>query len=1029
MNLTNAALRRPAAVCVCLALIFLAGAISLTRLPIQLFPDINRPQLAVQTSWRAASPREIESEIVEPQEDAFGGMSGLEQMQSWSNQGGSWINLTFAMGTDMNMAIADLNARINRLPPLPADADGPNVILSGFDDSNATLSFFFIQSLPDDPRPLAEHVNWIEETVAARIEAVDGVSRAELQWGGAARDLSITVDPYRAAELGVTMPRIAEALRGNADASAGQVSVGRRRYTLRFEGEYGPEELAALVLDWRDGRPVTLGDVADIRIAFVESQSFTYQNGNPALGMRVFRENGANLLATLERVKDEIAVINETIGAERRLHIAQSFDASVFINRAIDLLRNNLMIGVALAVFGLWLFLRRARATLLISAAIPICLLATLVVLQLLGRTLNVISLAGLAFATGMVLDAAIVVLENILRRRERGETPEAAARDGAGQVWGALLTSTTTTVAIFLPIVFLEDVEGQIFADLAITIAVGVSFSLVTALTVLPVATVWFLKERTDREPRTPVLNAVASGLMAVTGGPLRRALIILLMIAAPVALTWRLLPNMDYLPPVKRDAVDAWLSFPPGSDVATMERDVAQPILARLQPYMDGEREPALLNYYLGVWEGANGASLGVRARDQSRVRELEEIVRNDILADLPDVRGFAQQGNLFGGFGGGGEIQVHLQSADYEALGEAARQGEDLLRAVFPGVNVNANPFPGATQPELAIIPDDRRLQEAGWTRIAMANVLRALGEGLWVGEYFDGESRLDVILRAPDWADPDTLSGVPLATPLGGVAPLGDFVSIERAVGPSNIQRIDGRRTVTLNVSQPPGVALETALNQIEAEVEPALRAALPADGAVIYAGSADSLQRAVRTMGQNFIFALVILFLILAGLFRSLRDALLVLVSIPLATVGGVAALRVLNDVVGVFQPLDLLTMMGFIILLGLVINNAILLVDQTRAGERRGLARAAAVDEALRMRLRPIFMSTLTSILGMTPLLAFPGEGSAIYRGLAASIVGGMSVSLFFTLLLLPALLRLGEARVRAARPAPAPAA
>jgi len=270
-------------------------------------------------------------------------------------------------------------------------------------------------------------------------------------------------------------------------------------------------------------------------------------------------------------------------------------------------------------------------------------------------------------------------------------------------------------------------------------------------------------------------------------------------------------------------------------------------------------------------------------------------------------------------------------------------------------------------------------------------------------------------------------PDELQSVPIATPNGGVAPLGEFVRVERSVGPANIQRVDRRRTISLNLSQPPGMSLEEALTLVEADIEPQIRAALGPAGSISYGGSADSLKRAVRTMGQNFAIALVLLFLILAGLFRSLRDAALVVITIPLATVGGVLAIRVLNDVFKVFQPLDLLTMMGFIILLGLVINNAILLVDQTRSAERRGVGRRDAVDEALRMRLRPIFMSTLTSILGMTPLLMFPGAGSAIYRGLAASIVGGMSVSLVFTVILLPSLLRLGEgalSRVPAAVPA-----
>jgi len=399
----------------------------------------------------------------------------------------------------MESATLDVLGRLNQLPPLPADANGPNLVLAG-NSSNSTLSYFFIQTLPGNPEPPEAYMRWVEDTVIPRIEAVDGVALAEIQWGARAEELHITVDPFRAAQLGIPLPSIAAALRGNRDASGGVVEVGRRQYTLRFEGKYEPDELAEMVLDWRGGSPVRLGDVADIEVSFGDANGFTFQNGNPALGMQVLRENGANLLSTLTRVKAEIAEINAGAAADQGLYIAQSFDASVFIKRAIRLLANNLVIGVGLAVLGLWLFLRRARALAIISFTIPVCLLSTFIVLDLMGRTLNVISLAGLAFATGMVLDAAIVVLENIVRRREAGEDAESAAINGSGQVWGALLASTITTIAIFLPIVFLEDVEGQLFADLAITIAVGVGVSLIVAVTVLPVATVWLMKKADKR-------------------------------------------------------------------------------------------------------------------------------------------------------------------------------------------------------------------------------------------------------------------------------------------------------------------------------------------------------------------------------------------------------------------------------------------------------------------------------------------------------------------------------------------------
>ncbi|MED5550452.1 MAG: efflux RND transporter permease subunit [Pseudomonadota bacterium] len=1026
MPFTRLSLSNPAAVCVGIALIVLMGILAFTRLPIQLFPDTERPQVNIATFWRSASPLEMESEIVEPQEQLLTGLPGLEEMRVFTNEGAAFINLTFALETDMTQTAIEISNRLSQLPPLPRDAVGPNV--GGFGgDAQQSLIWFFVQALPGNPMEIHDYTSFIEDTVVPRLEAIPGVASVNIGWGQRPEELLITVDPYRAAALGVTLPQISGAIANNQDVSGGNAEIGRRSYQMRFEGEFEPSEMGDLVIVWRDGTPVRLSDVATVEVTYGERTNFTYQNGNPAMGIEVRRQQGANVLAALDAVKAEVATINETLLAERQLVMAPSFDASVFIMRAIDLLRTNLLLGVALAIFGLWLFLRRARATLIISLAIPVSLLSTLIVLFLLGRSLNVISLAGLAFATGMVMDAAIIVLENIIRRREGGEDAHTASERGAGEVWGALLASTTTTVAIFLPIIFTRNAEGQIFADLAITIAVGVAVSMIVAVTILPVAAKYWVRDRAT-QTRQPMLNRIASGVMTLSDSPRRRLALAGTLIAIPLALTWFLRPDLDYLPPVKRDAVDAFLIFPPGSNLDWIEDEVAATVIERLEPYMSGEREPALRNYYFGTFPGGTGATAGIRVQDQSQVGELERIVREEIITGIPDVFGFAQQGDLFGGFSQGGNIQVNIQSADAEARARATQVGLTMLRERFPGVNINANPPPQATQPRLTLVPDDRRIQEAGWARRNVAGMIAMLGDGQFIGEYFDGETRMNMILRSTPWETPDELTGMPVATPSGAVVPLGDLVDIREEVGAGAIQRLNRRRTVTININQPENVSLEEILETVRTEIEPAMRAELPADGSIVYGGSADSLNRAINTMLMNMGMAMVILFLILAGMFRSLRDALLVLVSIPLAGVGGVVMLQVLNLFVS--QPLDLLTMMGFVILLGLVINNAILLVDQTRQGEREGLARREAVDQALRVRLRPIFMSTMTSLLGMLPLLLVPGVGSTIYRGLAAAIVGGMSVSLVFTLVLIPCLLRLGELRQArtAADPAPAPA-
>ncbi|NNE05143.1 MAG: efflux RND transporter permease subunit, partial [Xanthomonadales bacterium] len=670
MSITERAVKNPAGVAVAVAIITLFGLFSLNSLPVQLFPDIDLPQISVNANWRAASPKEVESEILEPMEEVLQGLPGMEVMEANAFNGGAWINMQFSIGTDMQETLMDVIGRLNRLPPLPVDADPPVVNLGGGGGGgpNQALSWFFVQLLPGTEGPIERYGQFITDTIKPRLESIDGVAGVQIN-AGAAEELQITIDPYRAAEYGIEIGSIAARTSRANDVSGGFVDVGRRQYTLRFEGQYNPRQFQDLILEWREGRPIRLGDIADIKVDRGRKNGIAIQNGNPAMSLRVDRANGANVLGTLNLVKDAVAELREGPLADAGLDIQQSFDASVFINRAVGMVRMNLLLGVLLAVGVLWWFLRDTRATLLIATSIPISLLSTFIVLGLTGRSLNVISLAGLAFAVGMVLDAAIVVSENIVRLRERGEIPTLAALSGTRQVKGALLASTATTVAIFLPVLFLEDVEGQLFADLALTIAIAVCISLMVALTVLPtVAGSWLKPKKLTREHASRWAG-LAAWLMKASATGKRRLILISSLLTAPLLITWMLFPQLDYLPPVKRDAVDAFLQFPPGSNIETNEREVISKLVTRLQPYMDGVKEPALKNYYILTWPG--GGTIGARVLDQSRVKELEEIVRNEVLVDIPDFRGFAQQGNLFGGFGGGRDISMHIQSADQPGL----------------------------------------------------------------------------------------------------------------------------------------------------------------------------------------------------------------------------------------------------------------------------------------------------------------------------------------------------------------------
>ena len=1012
MNLTLATLRNPPAAIVAIVFAVAFGLFSLNKLPIQLFPDIENPVISIQTGWRAASPKEMESEIVEPIEEVLQGLPGVKEMAASANSGWAWINLTFSMETDMQKTLIDVISRMNRLKPLPRDAMQPIISLGGGDGGAPALTWYFLQVLPGNPHKVDDYITFVEEVISPAIESIPGVASARVGGAGAGNveELQIRFDPYRAAQLGVQLPMVAGLLGQSNDVSGGFVDVGRRQYTLRMAGRFKPEELGEMVLEWREGKPILLGDIADIKVAKPDRNSLATQNGNPAIGIQINRESGANVLATLNAVKAKMDELRDGPIKDRNLTIVQSFDASVFIYRAINLVTSNIFLGMLLAVGVLWWFLRKLRATVIVALTIPISLLSTFIVLQITGRTLNVISLAGLAFAVGMVLDAAIVVLENVVRLREQKLSADESARKGTSEVWGALLASTATTVAIFLPVVFLKDVEGQLFSDLALTITIAVSISLLVAVTIVPLLASRWLGADGLKDHHRELWQRITGLVMRLTHTKKQRLAFITGLISVPLLSAWILMPELDYLPPVKRDAVDTWFRFPPATNIDTIESEIINVINQRMKPYMSGEKEPALKNYYVLVWPG--GGTMGARALDQSKVNDLLKVVREEITVDLPDTMAFSAQGNLFGQFGGDRAIPMHLQASDPKALAAVAEQAVEWVREAIPKAQSRVDPGTADSEPELRLIPDDRALQELGWNRRDMGSIVRMLGKGLWVGEYFDSVKRMDVIMRAQLWDNPEALISLPLATPSGAVVPLNQLVSLERTVGPNQIRRIDRRRTLSLIVVPPEDMSLEKALQALQTHVEPKIKAAMPADGNIQYGGSADSLKRALGTMGENFAVALLILFLLMSVLFRSPKDSALVLLAMPLAMVGGVVALRLLNLVS--FQPLDLLTMIGFVIMLGLVVNNAILLVHQTRSAEREGMNRHLAVEQALMLRLRPIFMSTLTSIFGMLPLLLMPGEGSVIYRGLAAVIVGGMSISTIFTLILLPCFLRMG---------------
>lgn len=1010
MTLTSASLKNPTAVVVAILLAALFGIISLTKMPVQLTPDVSQPMITISTGWRAAAPEEMEAEIIERQEDVLKGLQGLVSMESSSGQGNGNITLRYQTGVNLERALIDLMNALNQVPSYPPDATEP-VISVGGNTTFEAIAWFALKPAEGNTNDISGYQDYAEEVIQTRLERVDGISQTNA-FGGLGSELRITFNPYKAASLGLNIPSLAATLSGNSDTSGGFNEIGRRKYTLRFSGKYGVKELQEMVLEWRDGKPIMLKDVAEVSMTFQDRTGILTLDGEPAIAMNAQAEQGVNVVQVMTGLKAAMKELNEGPLKREGLRLIQMYDESVYIGRSMSLVQNNLLLGILLAVVVLWWFLRKFRATLIVAVSIPISLIITLIVMYASGRTLNIISMAGLAFAVGMVLDAAIVVLENIVRLRESGQKPHDASFNGASQVWGALLASTATTVAIFLPIAFLEEVSGQLFADLAITIAVAIVASLLIAITVLPTAARRLLTKVTEEDPHEHWWENITNGIMRITGTPLKRAFWVFGLMAIAFVGSWAIFPKVDYLPKGNQNQFQAFIMLPPGLSYPAGRFEMSDEINRRLMPYLSGEKDPHIRHTWMGIF-GTFGF-MGGRAENPDDIQAVVGAVNSDILPGFPDTMAFASQAQLFQNLGGGRRIDIDIQGNDVDEILQAAQVGFGVVSQALPGARIQPTPGLTLAEPELRLIPKERNVAEAGWTRQQMASISRALGTGLYVGDFFNGQRRLNVFLRSDDWESPEELAAIPLYTPEAGIQQLGQLVEIERTAGPSSIRRVDRKRTITLQVTPPDNLSLEDAIATIKEQAEPAILAQLTDNGSVAYRGSAEALTVALKNMSQSFVLALVILYLLMSALFRSFKDSLLVVLTIPLATIGGIGLLQITNMVI--FQPLDLLTMIGFIILLGLVVNNAILLVYQTRMSEAEGMSRHDAVRQAVRLRLRPILMSTLTSICGMLPLLLVPGAGAELYRGIAAVIVGGMSVSTIFTLIFLPSLLQFGHA-------------
>ncbi|MEZ5978618.1 MAG: efflux RND transporter permease subunit [Planctomycetota bacterium] len=1089
MNFIAGAVRQPVTVAVGVVLVVLSGIVAFGRIPIQLTPNVEDTIVAVTTRWEGASPIEVEQEIVDRQEEKLQGIANLKAITSKSSQGQGLVRLEFGVGTPKEEALREVSDKLREVPQYPEGVDEP--VIAASDPENRDYIAWVILRTDAEDYDIRELQDFAEDRMKPALERIPGMSEVNVL-GGREREVQVRYDPELLAAKGITAAQFAAALRrDNRDVSAGALEQNKSDVRVRVAGQYEEVgEVENTVVGYLSGAPVYVRDVAEVVPTYKEARTFVRSRGQQVLAINFQKEVGANVIEVMDGLKAQIERMNapgglldvqaRKIGLPGKLWLEQAYDQTIYIDDALALVRDNIWIGGALAVLVLLLFLRNVRTVGIIALAIPISIVGAVVAMVALGRSINVISLAGMAFAVGMVVDNAIVVLENIFRHIEMGKPPLRASIDGGKEVFGAVVAATLTTVVVFIPILLIEEEAGQLFRDISLAIVAAVALSLLVSVTVIPTTAARILRAKKRAEDgsaparkRAFFADGVAGLVHRLNGSVIVRIALVAALTVASVVGTAVLMPPTDYLPTGNRNLVFGLL-IPPPNYSTDQQLELAHRIEASIRPQWEivtnepgsdgyekameerialppheGEEgplhAPGLDNYFVVSFDGV--MFHGAISNEPQRIADVVPLfyaATNP--AVVPGVYAFAFQLPLFR-LGGttGSAIKINLSGDDLDAVARGAVAVLQQLMGKYGPGTVQPDPSNfNVPTPELRFLPDRTRLAEAGLTFEDVAAAVQSLGDGAIVGEFRDEGDAIDLKLIAKNALEDGALDRVaeaPIATDDGRTLPVGSVATPLLVNAPQQINRVGRQRSITLQFTPPQGVPLGQAIDEVAAVLESARASgALGPDIDSSFSGSASKLAAVQNALlgdgtlrgilGSSLVLALLVVYLMMCVLFQSFALPLVIMFSVPLATLGGFGALALvhewsLSDPYLPIQKLDVLTMLGFVILIGVVVNNAILIVHQTLnfmrpAGpgeedeqELHSLPVREAITESVRSRVRPIFMSTLTSVLGMAPLVLMPGSGSELYRGLGSVVVGGLMVSTIFTLVLVPLLLSL----------------
>ncbi|MGD8309133.1 MAG: efflux RND transporter permease subunit [Chromatiales bacterium] len=1012
MSLAQASVRRPVFTAMVTLMVVVLGSVALSRLQIDLLPSIELPTITVRTEYEGADPIVMERLVTQIVEEIVATVPGVVELVSSSYEGNSSVRVTFDWGTNVDAAALDVQATVeDEISELPDDIVGPRI--SKFDVDSFPVVLLGVSS-PLDPVELTQIV---EDQIRYRFARIPGVAQVD-PWGGFTREVRIELDPARINALGLALDEVLRAVRdANLDLPAGRIEEGRYEVTLRAPAEFVDlDQIRDTVVDRRDGALVTLGQIARVRDTYEKLTRIIRVNGERGLRLAIRKQAGANTVEVARAVLDEVDALNR---AFPQIRIVPVINQGNFIERAIANVARSVLYGGSLAVLVLLFFLRDLRSTLVISLAIPISVVATFALLYFGGFTLNLMTLGGLALGVGMMVDSSVVVLENIFRRRrERGEPPATAAVAGTAEVASAVIAGTVTTLVIFLPLIFVQGVSGVLFKELAYVIMFSLGCALLVALSLVPMLASRLLSARdggagegwTARlSARTGrALESLENGYRDLLHGVLRRRGLTVAAVLAVFGGSLLLAPRIgtEFLPPSDEGEVRVTGEMEVGTRLDLIDRQTR--LLEREVFAAVPEAISSVVSVMASGTRGSEKARGEIRLslspateRERSNL-EIAEDLRRRLAGGIPGmkIRVRAPQGQfllerLLATDEG---VAVEVRGFDLDALNLLAAQVAEAIGDVDGVTDVELSREAGMPQQEINV--DRSKVADLGLTVRDVTEVIETAVAGSRAGEFrVQGNSyRILVQLEDAEKRSLDEILDLALRTPDGELVVLRNLVGTVSGRGPATVERKDQQRlvTVTANVA---GRDLGSVAADIQSRLD---RIPRPQGYDLTISGNFEEQQKAFDELLTSLLLALLLVYMVLASQYESFRDPLVVMVSVPLAGVGVILAL-VLTD-----TTMNLQSAIGCIMLGGIAVNNAILLVDQAGRLRREGLETHAALAEAGRRRLRPVLMTTFTTILALLPLALGVGEGADAQAPLARAVIGGLTASTLITLVLVP---------------------